>query len=88
MKYHTDTNVLAKRIDEETVLVHLDSDRVLHTNATGSRIWELLTEGHSDSEIIALLGKEYQRAQGQIEEEVRGFVEQLIEEGLVARTPE
>lgn len=45
VKYHPDTNVLAKRIDEETMLVHLDRDRVLHTNATGSRIWELLAEG-------------------------------------------
>ena len=83
MKYSPDADVLVKQIGEETVLIHLGTDRVLHTNLTGSRVWSLLAEGHADSDIVALLGAEYQRPDEQIQDEVAGFLKQLVEEGLV-----
>ncbi len=45
------SNVLFKRLGDETVLFHLDTDRFYELNGTAARFWELLHAGCDVAEI-------------------------------------
>src|SRR5215510_5014894 len=38
-------DVIAKRLDDAAVLVHLGTNRIFELNGTGMRVWELLGQG-------------------------------------------
>ncbi|MBI3696744.1 MAG: PqqD family protein, partial [Acidobacteria bacterium] len=59
-----------------------------HTNATGSRIWELLEQGRSLAEIIEILQSEYGAPADQLHQETEAFVEQLSAEKMIHRQGE
>src|SRR5215207_8182687 len=40
-----DPNVVAQRIGDDVVLVHLRTNRIFELNATGGRVWALLAAG-------------------------------------------
>lgn len=82
-RYQTEGEVAFQKLGEETVLVHLTTGRIHHTNITGSRIWELLEAGQSLGEIVATLRDEFDAPPGQLESEVEKFVEQLSGEKMV-----
>lgn len=51
-------SVVARRLDANVVLVHLDTNRMFTLNRTGSLIWELLVAGESEEDIEqSLLGR-------------------------------
>lgn len=84
MRYRTDGDVTFQRLEDATVLVHLGSGRIHHTNVTGSRIWELLDAGRSPEEILAMLAAEFDAPQEQMRKEVADFVQQLEQEKMIS----
>jgi hypothetical protein len=76
-------DVLAKRLDEGAVLVHLASNRIFELNATAARIWEL-TEGepHVDA-VVAQIVKEFEIEVDEAAEEVAALVDQFRREGFL-----
>ncbi len=87
MGYVPHPNVVARRLDDATVLVHLDTSRIFTLNPTGGRIWELLTGDAQNLDIAALermLRDEYQVGDDdQLHRDVRTLLRQLEEEQLV-----
>ncbi len=81
--YEADEEVSSQKLDDATVIVHLSSGRIHHTNTTGSRIWELLEEGRTPAEILAQLEQEYQAPPDQLRREVEEFVERLVNERIL-----
>ena len=55
-----DPNVVARDIQGTVVLVHLETNRVLTLNGTGSRIWEFLAAGLTVQEMEDELVRCYQ----------------------------
>ena len=51
--------VIARRIGDAAVLVHLRTNRIYELNPTGTRIWELLHAGRSRSAITRHLCSEF-----------------------------
>jgi len=83
--YRPHPDVVSTQIDEEeSVLLSLETQQYYSLNETGSRIWELLSEGH-DVEAIALeITKEWDATPDEALQHVRSFLQELNEEGLVA----
>lgn len=82
-RYQTDGEVTFQRLEDATVLVHLGSGRIHHTNLTGSRIWELLEAGKSLDETLETLSAEFDAPHEQIRQEVTEFVELLEKEKMI-----
>jgi hypothetical protein len=81
--YQVNPEVTFQRLGEETVLVHLGTGRIHHTNATGSRIWELLEEGRSVPEMLDILSSEFDVPADRLRGEVATFVEKLASEQMI-----
>ena len=82
-RYQVDSEVTFQKLEEATVLVHLTTGRIHHTNATGSRIWELLEAGKSVGEILTTLEGEFDIAPAQLQAELDTFIQQLSSEKMV-----
>ncbi len=76
--------VIAKRLDQTTVLVDISTSRIFELNETGTRVWELLGQGLNAERIIQHLVLEFEVADSQAAEELKTLLSQLQNEGLVA----
>jgi hypothetical protein len=74
--------VVARRVGQTAVLVHLGSNRIYELNDTGARIWELASEGATVEGLIDRLEREFDVDRGQLASEVAVIVNDLVREGL------
>jgi hypothetical protein len=77
-------DVVSRGLDEQTVLVNLRTNRIFELNRTGARLWDLLGEGSSESQIVERLLAEFEVPQEQLEREVRALIDSLLDEGLIS----
>jgi hypothetical protein len=83
-------NVVAREIEGEIIIVPLvagmgDTDDELFTlNETGRAIWQKLDGRRSLRQIIEELSIEYEAAQGEIEADVIGIIEELSRRKMVS----
>jgi Coenzyme PQQ synthesis protein D (PqqD) len=77
-------DVIAKRLDQTTVLVDISTSCIFELNETGTRIWELLGQGLNVEQIVQHLVSEFEVEDSQAAEEVTTLLSQLQNEGLVA----
>jgi hypothetical protein len=78
-------NVVSRRLDDQTVLVNLRTNRIFELNRTGARLWELIKDAPAESEIVARLVAEFEVSEEQVAREVASLIESLLEEGLILR---
>jgi len=76
--------VIAKRLDQATVLVDISTSRIYELNETGTRIWELLGQGLNVEQIVQHLVSEFEVEDSQAAEELKTLLSQLRDQGLVA----
>jgi Coenzyme PQQ synthesis protein D (PqqD) len=81
---HPNPEVIAKRLDQTTVLVDISTSRIFELNETGTRIWELLGQGLNVEQIVQHLVSEFEVADSQAAEELKTLLSQLQDQGLVA----
>ena len=77
--------VVARRLDEETVLVHLGTNRIFTLNATAARLWELLQEGHDCETIERRMRAEFDVDGAELAREIESVLESLRAEALIMR---
>lgn len=78
---------VATEIDDETVVMSLDSGDFFSLTGTARAIWALL-DGVSDRDaLLASLASEYGAAPATIADEVDAFLAELIAAGLVRTAP-
>jgi hypothetical protein len=77
-------NVISRRIGDDIVLFHLDSDRFYELNGTAARFWELLNEGQDTAEIRNQLLKEFSVEAEQLDGEAATLLDSLRREDLIA----
>lgn len=82
-RYRVHSDVLTKKVQGETVLVQLKTDRIFTLNKTGSRLWELLNEGRDRREIQQLMQNEFDVAESQLTEEIENLLASLTSEKLI-----
>jgi hypothetical protein len=81
---HPNPDVIAKRLDQTTVLVDISTSRIFELNETGTRIWELLGQGLNVEQIVQHLVSEFEVEDSQAAEELKTLLFQLRDQGLVA----
>jgi Coenzyme PQQ synthesis protein D (PqqD) len=82
----TSPDVVARRLEDEIVLVNLTTNRIFSLNRTGGRYWELLDEGLEQEVIVGRLLDEFDVDRPTLEQEIADITVQLRREGLVSDT--
>ena len=76
-------DVVAKRLADETVLVHVRTNRVYTLNRTGSRLWELLEQGCDRAGLRERMAAEFEVEPAVLDAEIEGILAMLISERLI-----
>jgi hypothetical protein len=79
-------SVVSRRVDDEVVLVHLETNGIFALNATAARFWELIETGCSRAEAEARLAEIFDVEAAALNREVDECVKRLMDEGLVETT--
>ncbi|MEO6114097.1 MAG: PqqD family protein [Sphingomicrobium sp.] len=70
-------------IDEEIVVMRLDSGEFFALSKTGAAIWGLIDGNRDRAAILAALGGSYDTAHEQLSNDIEEFVEKLTKAGLI-----
>ena len=82
----TDPNVIAERVHDDLVLVHMGTNRIYSLNSTAARVWELLSESFSVSRIQETLRAEFDVDDRQLSSEMETLLASLSAEQLIGPT--
>lgn len=77
-------DVLHQELGGETVLLNLTNESYFGLDEVGTRIWQVLAETSSPSEVVTRLLVEYDVTPEQLRGDVERLVMQLAEAGLVS----
>ncbi len=77
-------HVLYRKLEDEMVLLNLDSGEYFGLNDTGTRIWELLAGGRSRREIAVTLAREFEVELEVAVGHVASLCAELLAAGLLA----
>lgn len=82
--YRPNPNVVATTLeDAESVLLDLETRRYYTLNETGTRIWQLLSEGRPVSDIAVVLTSEFEVSENDARDHARALIDELVEDGLI-----
>jgi hypothetical protein len=79
-------SVVSRRVHDEVVLVHLETNCIFALNATAARLWELIEEGCSRAEAEARLAEVFDVDANELSREVDDCIKRFVDEGLVETT--
>jgi hypothetical protein len=79
----TNPDVVARRMDEEVVLVHLRTNRIYTLNPTAARFWELAQSGLEREAIKRALLEEFEVDEIALEAEIDALVAELSGQELL-----
>ena len=85
-KLTVNESVVHAVIDDEAVLLNVETGVYFGLDAVGARIWELLTQGATEADIVNQLLVEYDVSPAQVGKDVREFVHVLASKGLTRET--
>ena len=86
--FHLPEHVLCRKLEDEMVLLNLDSGEYFGLNDTGTRVWELLVDGRSRSEVADRLAEEFAVETDVASGHVTALCEELIQAGLLSTAEE
>lgn len=75
--------VFAQEVDDEMVLLDMNSENYFGLDETGSAIWQQLSEIKSLQVTYDILIEEYDVEPAQLENDIITFVQKLVDAGLV-----
>lgn len=78
-----DPNVLAKRVEDEVVLVHLETNRIYELNRTAAFLWDALAAGSTQAELEARLALEFDVERDELAREIDELLRQFMSERLI-----
>lgn len=76
-------SVISRRLGDDIVLFHLDSDRFYELNGTAARFWELLNSEKSTSQICDQMLEEFAVEREELASEADALIASLRQEDLV-----
>ena len=76
--------VMSRLVDDETVLLDLESGMYFGLDGVGKRIWESVADGKSLGDIAVIITDEYEVDEEQALKDVIEFASNLVERGLLA----
>ena len=85
MQIRIKPGVLVKQIQDEAVLLDLDSGDYFSLNELGRRAWALLAATDSLDQVLRSLLAEYDTTEDVLRQDLEQFVDQLVTRGLAER---
>jgi hypothetical protein len=82
-KANIPTQVMARTVGDETVILDLASGTYFGLDPIGARIWQLIGEDKTLAEICETMLEEYEVEREQLETDVLRLSSELLERGLV-----
>lgn len=70
--------VVARRVEDKVLLVHLGRNHVYSLNRTGARLWELIAEGCSPREASERMLEEFDVPEAELRTEIDSFLALLL----------
>ena len=83
-RWRQGADVAARRLEDEVVLVNLQTNHIYSLNATGSRVWELLDVPRTRAEVVDALVTEFDVERPTIERETDELLASLSDAQLIA----
>jgi hypothetical protein len=83
LRYRPRPAVIGRRLDDEFVLVNLDTDRIFTVSLTGARFWELAVAGLDLTAIRTQMLREFAVTDAEIDRAIDTFSALLHQEGLL-----
>lgn len=80
-------HVLVRHLDGESVLLNLETEKYFGLDATGTRMWELLTNSPSIQAAYGTLTHEFEVEPEELRNHLAAFLGQLVEHGLLQVLP-
>ncbi len=80
-------HVTSRRLDDELVLLNLDSENYFGLDAVGTRIWEVISEAASVEEGFQQLLSEYEVDEAKLREDMEKLLNQLVSSELIELQP-
>jgi hypothetical protein len=80
-------HVLIRHLEGESVLLNLESERYFGLDATGSRMWELVTASPSIDAAFQKLEQEFDVQPELLREHLSKLLSELVDNGLLAVVP-
>jgi coenzyme PQQ synthesis protein D (PqqD) len=77
-------NVLFRRLGDDIVLFHLETDRFYELNGTAARFWELLNAGHDEVDARRQILEEFVVDPDQLASEAEALLSSLRRENLIS----
>jgi hypothetical protein len=77
------TEVIARQVGEENVMLDLAKGAYYGLDPVGARIWQLLEEGKALEEVCDAMTAEYEVPREDIERDLLALVDNLVANGLV-----
>jgi hypothetical protein len=87
MRVVVPANVLIRRLEGESVLLNLDSERYFGLDATGTRMWELVTSQPCIASALEKLQEEYEVEPEILRGHLTELLGRLVENGLLQVLP-
>lgn len=78
------SEVLAQEVDNETVLLDLQSENYFGLDEVGTRIWQLLKEHNKLQKVFDTLQEEYDVDEKQLKDDLNGLLEKLLDAELIS----
>lgn len=77
------SGLMTANMNGSAVMMDIATGKYYNLGETGGRIWELLEEPATVSDLVRALTAEYDVDQAQCKEDVLTFLQQLIDRGLL-----
>lgn len=84
--YRRNPDLIGATIDDELVMMSVEQGQYYGLGGVGPRVWDLLAESRSFSELVGVILDEYDVDRTVCERDMQGFLEQMESLGLVERT--
>ena len=82
-KYKINPDVVFQPMDDEAIIVSLNSEEIYKLNLTGAEIVKLIEANTPLSEILTILAKQFDVEEQQFEQDVLELLDQLLKAGLI-----
>jgi len=79
--------VMIREVGGESVILDLKTERYLGLDEVGTRMWQVLMDSASIQAAYEKLLEEYEVTATQLEEDLRGLLDKLLENELIAVEP-
>ena len=84
--FRTNPNIISTVMDDgESVLLDVNTRQYYSLNETGSLIWQLITDGADENDIVSAIVAEFDIAHSESVKHVNSFLSECLDDKLIER---